>query len=180
MSGRRSPPLYWTLTLLSQRGTKVNGYVIPVACCFLNVCMYVWSTLSAEYDMDQPGVVARTSSEEVKRRENGSFSVLVRARECCLARQIRRSRPASAFRSFPTLKAECGAYLRDPPSYSTYNLYVEQTAPPAAVESRACVRENCAIHFYGFLGFNRPLPAAAFRTPDRRCHYTRVVLSVGF
>ena len=30
--------------------------------------MYVWSTLlSAEYDMDQPGVVARTSSEEVKR-----------------------------------------------------------------------------------------------------------------
>ena len=46
-----------------------------------------------------------------------------------------------------------------------YNLYVEQTAP-AAVESRACVRENCAIHFYGFLGFNRPLPAAAFRTPD--------------
>ena len=31
-----------------------------------------------------------------------------------------------------------------------YYLYVEQTAP-AAAESRACVRENCAIHFYGFL-----------------------------
>ena len=32
----------------------------------------------------------------------------------------------------------------------------------AAVESRgACVRENCAIHFYGYLGFNRPLTAAA-------------------
>ena len=27
---------------------------------FLNICMYVWSTLSAEYDMDQPDVVART------------------------------------------------------------------------------------------------------------------------
>ena len=46
-----------------------------------------------------------------------------------------------------------------------YNLYGEQTAP-AAVESRACVRENGAVHFYGFLGFYRPLPAAAFRTPD--------------
>ena len=28
-------------------------------------------------------------------------------------------------------------------------LYVEQTAP-AAAKSRACERENCAIHFYGF------------------------------
>ena len=35
---------------------------------FLPKCMYVWSTFSAEYDMDQPGVVARTSFEEVKRR----------------------------------------------------------------------------------------------------------------
>ena len=58
-----------------------------------------------------------------------------------------------------------------------YNLYVEQTAP-AAVEC-ACVRENCAIHFYGFLGFNRPLPAAAFfRTSDWRCRCTGVVLCV--
>ena len=39
-----------------------------------------------------------------------------------------------------------------------YYLYVEQTSP-AAAESRACVRENCAIHFYGFLG-----TAAAFCT----------------
>ena len=69
--------------------------------------------------MDQPGVVARTSSEEVKMRENYTFPVLVPARECRLARQVRRSRPASASRSFPTLKAECGAYLRDSPSYST-------------------------------------------------------------
>ena len=37
---------------------------------------------------------------------------------------------------------------------------VLQTAPTAA-ESRACVRENCAIHFYGFLG-----TAAAFCTTD--------------
>ena len=34
-------------------------YAIPVAYSFLHVPgMYVWSTLSAEYDMDQPGVVA--------------------------------------------------------------------------------------------------------------------------
>ena len=54
-----------------------NGYVIPVAYSFLNI----WSKLSAEYDMDQPGVAARTS-EEVKRRENDTFPVLVPAREC--------------------------------------------------------------------------------------------------
>ena len=34
---------------------------------FLPKCMYVWSTLSAEYDMDQPGVVARTSVEKKPR-----------------------------------------------------------------------------------------------------------------
>ena len=40
MSGKRSPPLYWTLsTLWSQTGTKVNGYVIPVAYSSLNVCI---------------------------------------------------------------------------------------------------------------------------------------------
>ena len=86
---------------------------------FLPKCRYVWSTPSAEYDMDQPGVVARTSSEELKRRESDTFPVLVPARECRLARQVRRSRPASVSRSFPTLKAECCAYLRDSPSYST-------------------------------------------------------------
>ena len=42
-------------------------------------------------------------------------------------------------------------------------LLVRKQIAPAAVESRACLRENCAIHFYGFLGFNRPLTAAAFR-----------------
>ena len=65
------------------------------------------------------GVVARTLSEEVKGRENDNFPVLVRSRECRLARQVRRSRPVSASWSFRTLKAdECGAYLRDSPSYS--------------------------------------------------------------
>ena len=113
--------------------------------------------------MDQPGVVATTSSEEMKRRENDTFPVLVPARECRLARQVWRSRPASASRSFPTLKAECGAYLLTGIPLIQYNLCAEQTAP-AGVESRACVRENGAVHFYGFLGFS--LPAAAFRTPD--------------
>ena len=27
---------------------------------FVPICIYVWSTLSADYAMDQPGVVART------------------------------------------------------------------------------------------------------------------------
>ena len=40
------------------------------------------------------------------------------------------------------------------PPHTVLPLYVEQTAF-AAAESRACVRENCAIHFYGFLEFNR-------------------------
>ena len=61
------------------------------------------------------------------------------------------------------------------PPHTVLLLYVEQTAP-AAAESRACVRENCAIHFYGFLGFNRSLTAAAFRTTDCRCRCTCVVL----
>ena len=72
--------------------------------------------------MDQPGVAARTSSEEVRRGENYTFfPVLVPARECRLARQVRRSRPASASWLFPTLKADSGAYLREPPSYKKQN-----------------------------------------------------------
>ena len=92
-----------------------------------------------------------------KSGENYTFPVLVRARECRLARQVRPSRPASACCSFLTLKTECGAFLW---GSSLYHLYVEQTAP-AAAESRACVRENCAMHFYGFFG-----TAAAFCTTD--------------
>ena len=76
------------------QGQRVS-YVIPVS-LFLPICMYIRSTLPAEYDRDQPGVVARTSSGEVKRRENDTFPVLVRARESRLARQVRRFRPASA------------------------------------------------------------------------------------
>ena len=104
--------------------------------------------------MDQASVVAspaRAHLEEEERGGSDNFLVLVRARKCRLARQVRRSRPASACFSFPTLKAECGAYLRVPS-----HTVLLQTAP-AATESRVCVRENCAIHFYGFLGFNRPL-----------------------
>ena len=41
-----------------------SGYQVlcDTGSSFLPKYMYVWSTLSAEYDMDQPGVVARTSS----------------------------------------------------------------------------------------------------------------------
>ena len=43
-------------------------YAIPVAYSFLHVPgMYVWSTLSAEYDMDQPGVVASPARGHLKR-----------------------------------------------------------------------------------------------------------------
>ena len=42
-------------------------YVIPVAYSFLHVPgMYVWSTLSAEYDMDHPGVVASPARGHLK------------------------------------------------------------------------------------------------------------------
>ena len=41
---------------------------IPVACSFLHAPgMYVWSTLSAEYDMDQPGVVASPARGHLKK-----------------------------------------------------------------------------------------------------------------
>ena len=81
----------------------INGYyVIPVAYSFLNICMY--------------GQHFQQSMIWINRV---SFPVLVPARECRLAQQVRRSRPASAFRSFPTLKAECGAYVGESPSYRT-------------------------------------------------------------
>ena len=44
-----------------------SAYAIPVAYSFLYVPgMYVWSTLSAEYDMDQPGVVANPARGHLK------------------------------------------------------------------------------------------------------------------
>ena len=44
-------------------------YAIPVAHSFLHVPgnMYVWSTLSAEYDIDQPDVVASPARGHVKK-----------------------------------------------------------------------------------------------------------------
>ena len=44
-------------------------YAIPVAYFFLHVpgIMYVWSTLSAEYGMDQPGVVASPARGHLKK-----------------------------------------------------------------------------------------------------------------
>ena len=43
-------------------------YAIPVAYSFLHVTgMYVWSTLSVEYDMDQPGVVASPARGHLKK-----------------------------------------------------------------------------------------------------------------
>ena len=55
-------------------------------------------------------------------RKGETFPVLVRARDCRLARQVRRPRPASACCSFPTFKAECGAYLRGSSLYSTTSI----------------------------------------------------------
>ena len=43
-------------------------YAIPVAYSFLHIPgMYVWSTLSAEYNMDQPGVVASPTRGHLKK-----------------------------------------------------------------------------------------------------------------
>ena len=69
--------------------------------------------------MDQPGVIATVLLVDIRKRENDTFPVLVCAREYRLARQVQRSRPASACCSFPTLKADYGAYLRGSPPYSS-------------------------------------------------------------
>ena len=48
--------------------TYSSVYAIPVAYSFLHVPgIYVWSTLSAEYDMDQPGVVASPARGHLKK-----------------------------------------------------------------------------------------------------------------
>ena len=102
--------------------------------------------------MDQPGVIASPARGHLKKRK-GHFPVLVRARECRLARQVQRSRPASACCSFPTLKAEGGAYLlRGSPPYST--IFVRRANCPCCSRI-TCLRiqDSCAIHFNGFLGF---------------------------
>ena len=52
---------------------------------------------------------------DIRKREKDTLPVLVRAREFRLARQVQRSRSASACCLFSTLKAECGAYLRGSP-----------------------------------------------------------------
>ena len=72
--------------------------------------------------MDGPGVVASPARGHLKKKkgEKMTLPVLVRARECRLAPQVRRPRPASACYSFLTFKAACGAYLLwDPPPYSS-------------------------------------------------------------
>ena len=83
--------------------------------------------------MDQPGAVARASSEEVRRRENETFPVLTYGIPPYTVQLVRR--------------ANCPCCSRV-----------------------TCLRtgqlDNCTFHFNGFLSFNRPLPAAAFRTAD--------------
>ena len=50
-----------------QENVYSSVYAIPVAYSFLHVPgMYVWSTFSAEYDMDQPGVVASPARGHLK------------------------------------------------------------------------------------------------------------------
>ena len=51
-----------------QRNVYSSVYAIPVAYSFLHVPgMYVWSKLSAQYDMDQPGVVASPARGHLKK-----------------------------------------------------------------------------------------------------------------
>ena len=52
----------------TEQGNYSSVCTIPVAYSFLHVPgMYVWSTLSAEYDMDQPGVVASPARGHLKK-----------------------------------------------------------------------------------------------------------------
>ena len=69
-------------------------------------------------------------------------------------------------------QAESRAYLRGSSRVPRRRPFI-YLKPPYAIGSvpslsghTICVRENCAIHVYGFLGFNRPLTAAAFHTTD--------------
>ena len=53
---------------VEQGNVYSSVYAIPVAYSFLHVLdMYVRSTLSAEYDIDQPGVVASPAREHLKK-----------------------------------------------------------------------------------------------------------------
>ena len=98
----------------------------------INQSMYVWSNLMSRMNGKKTHThMVNTFSRvwinrvslpvllvDIRKRENDIFPVLVRAREYGLGRQVRRSRPTSAFCSFLTLKAERGSYLRDSPPYS--------------------------------------------------------------
>ena len=73
--GRQPEKLLYTVANPAPRAWSAeqgNVYssvcAIPVAYSFLHVpgIMYVWSTLSAEYDMDQPGVVASPARGHLK------------------------------------------------------------------------------------------------------------------
>ena len=116
--------------------------------------MYVWSTLLAECDIDQPGVIASPARGHLKKRE-GHFSVLAVSRD-----RFSGPVPCQPAAHSPHSRLNVVLTYYGVPPHTVLLLYVEQTAPAAAE------RENCAIHFHGFLGFNASLTAAAFRTTD--------------
>ena len=68
-----------------QENVYSSAYAIPVAYSFLYVpSMYVWSALSAEYDMDQPGVVASPARGHLKNSDitSGKLPLLQQNHAC--------------------------------------------------------------------------------------------------
>ena len=139
---------------------KYSGkiYAMPVAYSFLDLCMVKTFSRVWINRVSFPVLLA-----DIYLKERGIFFLMSSfAPENVVSRDRFGGPVASACCSFPTLKAECDAYLRITPH--TVLLVRRANCPCPAVESRAAVREtgNHAIYFYGFVGFNTPLSVAAF------------------
>ena len=109
--------------------------------------------------MDQPGVVASSARGHLKKKKWEKMTLFLSsfAPENVVSRD-RFGGPVPSQPAAHSPHSRLNMVLTYEIPSIQHNLYVEQTAPTtAAVKSRACVRESCAIHFYGFLGFNRPL-----------------------
>ena len=91
-----------------------------------SVCMYGHKLNRAE--CGSTGKVANPARGQLN-RENGYFSVRVRAWELGLARRVRQSRPASA-----CSQAESGAYLRDSSRVPRRRTFI-YLKPPCAIGS---------------------------------------------
>ena len=128
---------------------------------FLPIWMYVWSTLSAEYR--STGRCCQSCSWTSKEEKITCFLSSFAPENVVSRDRFDGPVPRQPAAHSPHSRLNV-VLIYGIPSIQYYS-YVEQTA--SAVESRACVREICAIHFfYGFLGFDATLAGAAIRTTD--------------